>query len=158
MTSRAGSSRWSIMRTASARHSIVFTATEADSGTRASGPRVATHRLILFARSLARTGRRSGPLVLAACSAFHHSRFDPAGDRGEDLGGPLLFQSAHAANVGGLELFRHLTQHCTPVDSASSRSNGARRRRGSPGESAKPDFLFLETLKLYFLAANFLAQ
>src|SRR5579885_2227700 len=62
----------------------------------------------------------SDALVDSARLASRKTSIDPPGDGGEDFGRTLVLEPAHPANVGGLELLRHLLQHRAPIDPAFS--------------------------------------
>jgi hypothetical protein len=58
----------------------------------------------------------SNPLVYSPVLALNQFRLNPTGDRGEDLAGLLLRDSADLANLGSLKLLGQFREYLAPID------------------------------------------
>jgi hypothetical protein len=104
-------------------------------------------------------------LVESASLALSQSGIDPTRDRGEDFGRTFILQPAHLTYVGGLEPFRQLPEHFTPVyspavSSAASGAWAARRTTASAAALCKPaqrSLVALELREFYLFSANVFA-
>jgi len=122
------------------------------------GIRSWSDRVIRPGTSYSLRGGLCDPFIDSARPAFDHPGVNPAGDRGKDLGRPLLSETADATDIRSFELLGQLGKHRSPINPAPASAGSAAPCFGSSGHQSQSSLFFPETLELGFFSANLLSQ